>query len=207
MVQVKICGITRLQDALTAVEASAEALGFMFYAGSKRAITATDAAVIIRELPLSVRKVGVFVDADPLEIRRTIDLTGIDTLQFHGHESPEVCGQFKGVQQVWKAFRIESSHSLKSLSQYADVDAWLLDSFVPGALGGTGATFNWTLAAEARSLGKPIILAGGLTPENVAQAVHQVRPFAVDVSSGVESEPGHKDPDRVRAFINAARQA
>jgi len=206
MTQIKICGITRLEDALGAVEAGADALGFMFYPASKRAITTGAAGAIIRELPGSIRKVGVFVDADPTEVRRTVEHTGIDTLQFHGHESPEICRQSESI-NVWKAFRVRSRASLILLRDYMDADAWLLDSYVPGEMGGTGATFNWELAAEARSMGRPIILAGGLTPENVGEAVRQVRPFAVDVSSGVESAPGQKDPDRVRAFIAAARES
>jgi phosphoribosylanthranilate isomerase len=206
MIRVKICGITRLKDALAAVEAGADALGFMFYPASKRLISTQAAGAIIRELPHSIRKVGVFVDADPDEVWRTAELSGIDTLQFHGRESPDICRQF-GSSELWKAFRIQSRESLTLLRDYMDVDAWLLDSYVPGEPGGTGASFNWEIATEARSMGRPIVLAGGLTPENVGEAVRQVQPFAVDVSSGVESAPGQKDPDRIRAFIAAAKAA
>lgn len=206
MTRIKICGITRREDALAAVEAGADALGFMFYRASKRAITPEASAVIVRELPDSVRKVGVFVDADPSEIRRTVEVSGIDTLQFHGAESPQFCRQFQPL-SIWKAFRIRSRASLEILSGFREVDAWLLDSYVAGEMGGTGLTFNWSLAAEANTQGRPIILAGGLTPENVGAAVRQVRPFAVDVSSGVETAPGVKDPKRIRAFVAAARLA
>jgi phosphoribosylanthranilate isomerase len=201
-VKVKICGITRCEDALTAVEAGADALGFMFYQASPRFITHERTAEIIRALPPFVAKVGVFVDATEDAIRRAVTECGLDTLQFHGTESPEFCRKFE--LKVMKAFRIKDSASLKALPAY-DREAWLLDSFVPGQPGGTGATFNWDLAAQAKALGGPIILAGGLTPENVAEAVRRVRPYGVDVSSGVESEPSKKDTEKVWSFVQAAK--
>jgi len=201
--RIKICGITHDGDARVAVEAGADALGFMFYESSSRHITPAAAAEIIRELPPLVARVGVFVDATEDYIRQVIAVCGLDTVQLHGSESPEFCRRFGGLKVV-KAFRVVDLDSLQALPTYG-TSAWLLDSYVPGKAGGTGAKFNWNLAIEAKKLGRPIILAGGLTPQNVTQAVQQVRPFAVDVSSGVESSPGRKDPQKVRDFIAAAR--
>lgn len=202
--KVKICGLTRLPDALAAVEAGADALGFMFFAGSKRNIAPATAAQIIRALPPFVAKVGVFVNASAETVRATIAECGLDTLQFHGEETPEFCRQFAPLKVV-KAFRIQNADSLKPLPEYA-VDAWLLDSYVAGQRGGTGEKFNWDLAAQAKELGRPVILAGGLTPENVADAVQQVWPYGVDVSSGVESAPGQKDAGLVRRFVEIVRE-
>lgn len=203
LTKVKICGITRLPDALAAVEAGADALGFMFYEGSKRNIAPTAAAQIIRALPPFIAKVGVFVNASAEAVRAVVAECGIDTLQFHGEETPEFCRQFAPLKVV-KAFRIQNAASLQPLPDYG-VDAWLLDSYVAGQRGGTGERFNWDLACAAKELGRPVILAGGLTPENVADAVHQVWPFGVDVSSGVESAPGQKDAELVRSFIKNVR--
>jgi len=205
-VKVKICGLTRCDDAGAAAEAGADALGFMFYEPSPRHVTCAQAAEIIRGLPPFVAKVGVFVDPTEELVHRAVAECGLDTLQFHGHEPPKFCRKF-GL-KVIKAFRIRDLDSLQSLPAYAtDADAWLLDRFVPGQPGGTGARFNWDLALEAKKLGRPIVLAGGLTPENVGEAVRQVRPFAVDVSSGVEAAPGQKDLRKMRAFIGAAKGA
>jgi phosphoribosylanthranilate isomerase len=201
-VKVKICGITNAPDALAAAAAGADALGFMFYDASPRHITLGAAAEIIRQLPPSVVKVGVFVNASTDRVVRAIGECGLNLLQFHGDETPEYCVQF-GVMSM-KAFRIRDADSLRTLPEYA-TDAWLLDAYVADNPGGTGETFNWDLAVEARKLGRPIFLAGGLTPENVAEAVRKVQPYAVDVSSGVESAPGKKDPDKIRRFIAAAR--
>ena len=201
---VKICGITRPGDALAAVAAGAGALGFMFYRGSPRAITFSAAADIIRRLPPHVRRVGVFVNPTETEVRQALDHAGIDTLQFHGEESPEFCARFAPVAR-WKAFRVRDRSSLDPLPAYLHLDAWLLDSFVPGQHGGSGTSFRWELAIEAKTAGRPIVLAGGLTPGNVADAVRTVAPFAVDVASGVESAPGIKDLEKLRDFIRAAR--
>ena len=205
IVQVKICGLTNVTDAVAAAEAGADALGFMFFAGSKRNITFADAAAIIRELPAFVSKVGVFVNAPADEIRRAVDVTGIDALQLHGEETPDFCAQFAPLRVV-KAFRIRDRDSLQECLQYP-AHAWLLDSFVDGAHGGTGVTADWNLAAEAVQLHHRVILAGGLRVATVADAMRRVRPFGVDVSSGVESAPGKKDPEKIRAFIAAARGA
>jgi phosphoribosylanthranilate isomerase len=201
-VKVKICGITNASDALAAAEAGADALGFMFYAKSPRHISVPQAAEIIRELSPFVIKVGVFVDASEDLVMRAIGDCGLNLLQFHGNETPEYCMQF-GLMNM-KAFRIRDAESLKSLADYP-TDAWLLDAFVADKLGGTGERFNWDLAIEAKKAGRPIFLAGGLTPSNVAEAVAKVQPYAVDVSSGVEAEPGKKDHAKVREFIKAAK--
>jgi phosphoribosylanthranilate isomerase len=202
--KIKICGITNSADAQVAIEAGAHALGFMFFKESARHVSSENARAIIREVPPFVSKVGVFVNATRDEVKRVIEETGIDTLQFHGEEPPEACRNF-GLKTI-KAFRIQGKDMLALMPRY-DVDAWLLDAFVPGQRGGTGKTFNWDLAVHALSLGTPIILAGGLTPENIAQAVTTVQPFGVDVSSGVESAPGKKDAIRVQQFIERARGA
>jgi phosphoribosylanthranilate isomerase len=203
-VKVKICGIMNVEDALTAVDAGADALGFMFYASSPRCVTRETAAQIVHQLPPFVAKVGVFVNATSEEVRQAIADCGLDTLQFHGEESPEFCRQ-SGL-KVLKAFRVQGPETLKVLSHYSEM-TWLLDSFVAGTRGGTGNTFNWDIATQAVKMRGRVILAGGLTPENVAEAVQKVRPYGVDVSSGVESAPGRKDAARVRAFIAAAKSA
>lgn len=200
--KIKICGITRAEDAEAAVEAGADAVGFMFFEGSSRYVTPETARTIISYLPPFVAKVGVFVNAARDTITRTIQETGIDTLQFHGEEPPEACRGF-GLKTI-KAFRVQGKDMLALMPRY-DVDAWLLDSFVTGQRGGTGVTFNWELAVHACSLGTPVILAGGLNPDNIDRAVQQVQPFGVDVSSGVESAPGKKDAALIAAFIQRAR--
>jgi phosphoribosylanthranilate isomerase len=149
-------------------------------------------------------RVGVFVNAPREKVARAINECGLSLLQFHGDEPPEYCLQF-GLMSM-KAFRMRDAGSLRELPKYS-TEAWLLDAYTAETRGGTGATFNWELAVEARKLGKPVFLAGGLTPENVADAVRRVRPFGVDVASGVESAPGKKDPAKVTAFIKAVRSA
>lgn len=202
--RVKICGVTCVEDALAAVDAGADALGFMFYPPSPRFLRIDQAAAIARELPPFVSRVGVFVDASPERVQEAIVAAGLDTLQFHGKESPEYCRGFVG-RRIVKAFRMQNPASLQALENYRGM-AWLLDSYVAGAFGGTGQTFNWDLACEAVRRGGTVILAGGLTADNVGRAVAAVRPFAVDVSSGVESEPGRKDPAKMREFVRLARE-
>ncbi len=201
-VKVKICGNTNLADALAAVEAGADALGFIFYDRSPRHILVSDAAEIVRQLPPFVMKVGVFVNPPEELVLRATAECGLNLLQFHGDEAPGFCTQF-GLMSM-KAFRVRDAESLKALADYP-TDAWLLDAWSPKATGGTGETFDWALAAEAVKLGRPVFLAGGLTPENVAEAIRVVQPFGVDVASGVESVPGRKDHARLRAFIQAVR--
>ncbi len=203
-VTVKICGITNIDDARHALHAGADALGFVFHEQSPRFLELAEAAQLTAQLPAGVSRVGVFVDPEPALVLAAIARCGLNILQFHGQETPEFCVQF-GIMTM-KAFRIKDATSLEQLPHYR-TDAWLLDSFVPGAAGGTGTQFNWELAREANLLGKPIFLAGGLTAENVADAIERVRPFGVDVSSGVESAPGRKDEAKMRAFVAAARSA
>jgi phosphoribosylanthranilate isomerase len=204
MIHVKICGITRAEDAQAAIDADADALGFVFYPPSPRCVTPEQAEHIIRELPPFVITVGLFVDA-PLETVNDIAAwCRLDRIQLHGHEPPDFCSRVK--QPVIKAFRIRNAESLTSLPNYR-VAAYLLDAYVEGALpGGTGASFAWELAAQAKPYG-PVILAGGLTPENVEAAVTQIRPYGVDVSTGVERAPGFKDQRKVRDFIARAKAA
>jgi phosphoribosylanthranilate isomerase len=202
-VRVKTCGMTNLADAMAAVAAGADALGFIFYERSPRAVPMSTAAEIIRALPPFITSVGVFVDAPAPEIVQAIAGCRLDAIQLHGNETPEFCAQFAGVKVV-KAFRMENEASLAELPRYS-TSAWLLDTYHAGQHGGTGKRFDWTLAQKAVQLGRPVILAGGLTPDNVREAVRSVRPYAVDVSSGVESSPGKKDHARVQAFIRQAK--
>lgn len=202
--RIKICGITSVTDGVAAAEAGADMIGLMFYERSPRNISIATATEISRALSPFIVKVGVFVNPTEDAVLRAIGECGVTLLQFHGEETPEFCAQF-GVMSM-KAFRVRDAASLDALPNYA-TDAYLLDAYSPDAHGGTGAKFNWDLAIEAKKHGKPIFLAGGLTAENVTEAVRKVEPFGVDVSSGVESAPGKKDHAKVRAFIQAARNA
>jgi phosphoribosylanthranilate isomerase len=201
---VKICGITNLSDAQAAIEAGADALGFVFYEKSPRHMAIPACTEISKQLPSTVMRVGVFVNALKATVESAAGECGLTLLQFHGNEQPEYCTQF-GLMSM-KAFRIRDAETLKELRKFP-TSAWLLDAFSPKAVGGSGEKFNWDWAVEARKFGKPIFLAGGLTPENVAEAIRKVRPFGVDVSSGVEISPGKKDHTKMRAFINAAKNA
>jgi phosphoribosylanthranilate isomerase len=202
MVKVKICGITNREDALAAVTAGADALGFVFHPLSPRHISTENAAEIIRTLPPFIQSVGLFVDQELAVVNDTADRCGLDIVQLHGDETPEYCGAVR--RRVIKAFRVRDITTLDSLLRY-DVSGCLLDAWSPAAHGGTGQTFNWDIAAEAVKLGHRIILAGGLTPANVSEAVRLVRPYGVDTSSGVESAPGLKDAAKIRLFIEQAK--
>src|SRR5262245_63475658 len=201
-VKVKIFCITNEADAMAAIEAGADLLGLVFYEQSPRFLSVAAAAKLSRQLPGFTVKTGVFVNAPEDLVVRAIGECGLNLLQFHGDEPPEYCLQF-GLMSM-KAFRIRDAQSLEALSQYR-TDAWLLDAYSADQSGGTGKQFNWDFAVEAQKLGRLIFLAGGLTPENVAEAVQKVQPYGVDVSSGVESAPGRKDHGKVRAFIQAAK--
>jgi phosphoribosylanthranilate isomerase len=203
-VRVKICGITNLADAQVAVEAGADALGFNFYEKSPRFVSLKTAAEISRSLPPFTLRVGVFVNPSEELVRQAVGECSLNLLQFHGDEPPEFCTQF-GLMSM-KAFRVRDAGSLKELPRY-QTDAWLLDAYVSDTFGGSGEKFNWHLAVDVQKLGKPVFLAGGLTPENVVEAIQQVQPFGVDVSSGVESSPGRKDRAKVLAFINSAKSS
>jgi phosphoribosylanthranilate isomerase len=198
-VRVKICGITNLEDALAAVEAGADALGFIF-APSPRQVSPEQAAAIIRELPPFITTVGLVVDQDPLPI---LQLCPVDIVQFHGSEPPEAVAAVPC--RSLKAFRVREAAHLEPLPLYEAASAFLLDAYVPGVAGGTGQQFPWRLALDAKRFGKPVIVAGGLTPENVALCVETTQPYGVDVSSGVEVSPGKKDHWKVREFIAAVR--
>lgn len=202
LVKVKICGITNLDDALMAVDAGADALGFVFFGASPRHIFCEQASQIIHHLPPFIQTVGLFVNESLTKVNDTTDRCGLDIVQLHGEEPPGFCAAVR--RRVIKVLRIKDSSSLEPISDYR-VSAFLLDAWSPSAHGGTGQTFNWDLAASAAE-SERIILAGGLTPENVADAIRQVRPYAVDVSSGVEAAPGRKDPARVREFIRRAKE-
>ena len=202
-VRVKICGITAADDALHAAACGADALGFVFYTGSPRCVTPAAAAAICAGLPPFVSRVGLFVNEDPERIRAVADECGLDVVQLHGDEPAQDCVRLS--RRVVKALRVRDVASLAGHEQYA-VSALLLDAWDADRFGGTGASFNWELATGiARQ--RPVILAGGLTPDNVAEAIRQVRPYGVDVSSGVERAPGRKDPEKVARFIRMAKEA
>lgn len=183
--------------------AGADALGFVFFRKSPRNIDPDDARDIIRQLPPFVQTVGLFVNEEAVVVNAMADRCGLDIVQLHGDEAPDYCGMIN--RRVVKAFRVKDVVSLGALRDYR-VAGYLLDAWSRDAYGGTGHTFDWDLARDAVSCG-PLVLAGGLTPSNVAEAVHRVRPYAVDVSSGVESSPGQKDPVKVREFIRMAKEA
>jgi phosphoribosylanthranilate isomerase len=204
MVRIKICGITNLEDARLAADLGAQALGFNFYPLSPRKVDPEAARAIIAQLPPLVLSVGVFVDEDAGVVRDLAARVGLDWVQLHGQESPEYCRSLG--RRVIKAFRIKDAASLAFLAVYQGAaQALLLDTYRTGQVGGTGETFDWQLARRAHEYGR-IILAGGLTPENVAQAIRVAQPQAVDVASGVEAAPGKKDPEKLRNFIAAVRR-
>ena len=201
---VKICGITSVEDALAAARAGAHAVGLVFYAPSPRCVAPAKAAEIIRALPPFVTTVGLFVDPREEEVRATLAKAPVQLLQFHGSEAPAFCRLFgrpyvKGVRMKPEVDLIQYARD------YHDAKALLLDAYVEGMHGGSGAAFDWTLIP--RGLPLPVILSGGLTPRNVADAVRSVRPSAVDVSSGVESAKGVKDAQKIAAFIKGVRSA
>jgi phosphoribosylanthranilate isomerase len=201
--RVKICGITNVHDALAAADCGADAVGFVLYPSSPRYIDVKTVKNIIVQLPPFVTTVGVFADTKEEEIRSTVEECGLDVMQLQGDEPADFCRRLGG--RVIKAIRIRDKFSLNRMIPYK-VRAFVLDTYREGQLGGTGETFDWDLAVEAKKFGK-IILAGGLTPENIRQAIEQVRPYGVDVSSGVEERLGKKDLSRLKRFIETAKQA
>lgn len=203
-VRSKICGITRVEDALAAAEAGADAIGLVFYAKSPRAVNVQQAREIIAALPPFVTTVGLFVNASRCELNEILEAVPLDLLQFHGDETPADC---EGYNRPWiKALRVRPGDDLEAACKlYARASGILLDTYVAGVPGGTGEAFDWALVPE--HLSKPIILAGGLSPANVGAAIAQVRPWAVDVSGGVEQAKGIKEPARIQAFLAAVRQA
>jgi phosphoribosylanthranilate isomerase len=202
LVRSKICGITRIEDALAAVEAGADAIGLVFYAKSPRAVSIEQAAAILQALPPFVTTVGLFVDMPRDELQHLLQRLPLDLLQFHGDESPADCEGYG--RPYIKALRVRPGEDVSAtMAPYEGARGILLDTFVDGVPGGTGASFDWSLVPE--DAGKPVILAGGLDAGNVAAAIRQVRPYAVDVSGGVEASKGIKDAGKIRAFIQAVQ--
>jgi len=200
--RVKFCGITRPGDAGQAVAAGADAIGLVFHEPSPRNLEADQAALIAAGVPAFVTRVGLFVDPDPARVRSVLDRVGLDLLQFHGNEPAEFCRQFG--RPYLKAIRMRPGlDPLAEMAAWPDAAGILLDAWRPDAEGGTGERFDWDRAPAERL--RPLVLAGGLTPDNVAEAIRRVRPYAVDVSTGVESAPGIKDPQRMAAFMRGVR--
>ena len=209
MVRVKVCGITNLKDALLSIEAGADALGFIIYPGSKRFIKAKEVRRITSSLPPFVSKVGVFVNEDPRDVLEILSYAHLDLAQLHGEESPEDC-EYVGAHRVIKVFRLKSEEEVEKIEPYVGkVRAILLDTYDTKVYGGTGKPFDWRIALKVKERfpGLPLILSGGLNPENVSEAVKTVSPFAVDVCSGVEREPGVKEPEKVMEFVKRAKCA
>jgi phosphoribosylanthranilate isomerase len=203
MVKVKICGITSIDDALHAVACGADALGLVFYAKSPRMVSPDQARQIVASLPPLVTIVGLFVNEAPEKIREVVDFCGLDVIQLHGDEGPDQC--LYPPHRVLKALRVKGEQSLVGLDDY-QVSALLLDAWRADSYGGTGHVCDWQLAAQVAAR-RRVILAGGLTSENITEAIRLVRPYGVDVSSGVESALGRKDPDRVASFIRNSKSA
>lgn len=205
MVKIKICGITSAEDAALAVTAGADAVGFVFYRNSPRFIEPAAVRAIVAGLPPFVLPVGVFVNEDAAAVRQLMDECGLALAQLHGDETASYCQNLG--RPALKALRLRDRGTFLALAEFqrrTNVRGFLIDTFSDQAYGGTGQTVDWILAAEA-ARSAPIILAGGLTPANVSDAIQRVRPYGVDVSSGVEARPGKKDPVKVKAFIDAAR--
>ena len=202
-VKVKVCGMTSLKDALNAVEGGADAVGFIFYKKSPRSVTMKLVREIVLKLPPFIDTVGVFVDETAEQINKIADYCNLDMVQLHGDESPTFCKRMR--RRVIKAFRVKDMGSVKKLSKF-QVSGFILDTFSESLHGGTGKVFDWNLALPAKKFG-PVIMAGGLTPNNVRQAIQRVRPYGVDVCSGVESEPGIKDLLKVKEFVYNIRNA
>ncbi|MCH2605473.1 MAG: phosphoribosylanthranilate isomerase [Nitrospinales bacterium] len=196
-VKVKICGMTNLKDVKVAVDGGVDAVGFIFYKKSPRSVTMQAVREIVLELPPFVDSVGVFVNETAEQINKIADHCKLDRVQLHGDESPAFCKKIR--RRVIKAIRVKDIQSLKKLSDYP-VSSFLLDTFSEDQYGGTGKVFDWNLAYPAKKYG-PIILAGGLTPINVHQAIQRIQPYGVDVCSGVESQPGIKDHKKMKAFL------
>jgi phosphoribosylanthranilate isomerase len=201
MVRVKICGISDIPTALAAAEAGADAIGFVF-APSRRRVTLEQARLIVDALPPFITTVGVFVDSDAAAVLHHVETCGLDVVQLHGSETPEFCAALG--RTVIKAIRVKDATSLAALDRYR-VSAFVLDSYDPEVAGGTGRSFNWDLAAQVNGQHR-VILSGGLTPENVGEAIARVHPYGVDVSSGVETD-GRKDQVKIREFITRARSS
>jgi phosphoribosylanthranilate isomerase len=214
MVKIKVCGITNFKDASSAVALGADFLGFIFHKDSPRNVSVKAAAEIIKKLPLVFQSVGVFVDEAPDVIVKTVKKCGLNAIQLHGSETPEFCSSLRdaltaaGLSSVKliKAFKVKEAVAPKQIVSYAGVVNFiLLDTYSAEAEGGTGAVFDWDAAVDAKKYGIAMFFAGGLTPENVVEAVEKVQPFAVDVSSGVERLQRRKDFDKLKRFISCLK--
>lgn len=203
-VRTKVCGITRLEDLQFVIDAGADAVGLVFYPKSKRYVDLDLAAELVANVPAFVTVTGLFVDETPENIQNILETVSLDLLQFHGNESPEYCQQFK--KPYIKAVRVQAGMDLvQYATNFKGARGLLLDAFVDGVPGGTGHTFDWSLIPDELSL--PLILSGGLNPNNVKAAIQAVKPYAVDVSSGVEVRPGIKDAQKIQDFIKGVRNA
>lgn len=203
MVRVKVCGITNLDDALAAIELGAHALGFIFVPSSPRHVTTEEAAHIISQLPPFVTKVGVFADAPMEQLKEFMNACPLDLIQLHGEESPAYCTAL--FPRAIKAFRVKDEGILSLISNY-QASAYLLDTFDTAMLGGTGQRFDWRIAQKAVASGRLIILSGGLNPDNIQEAITMVRPYGVDVSSGIETRPGKKALHKMQQFFSRLRE-
>jgi len=201
--RVKICGITRMEDAQLAVELGASALGFIFYSGSPRFIAPADAAIIMSQLPRSIQKIAVFVSPSLQEVREQLERSGADIAQIHGEHSPEL-NQLGGRRLIY-ALPVHPTFDPSTIAHYRFAEAVLLDTYSREQHGGTGETFNWEVAVEAKKHGR-IILAGGLNPNNIRSAIEQVNPWMLDVNSGVESEPGIKDHLKLKQLFDNIKE-
>ena len=201
MTRVKFCGFTHQDDVIHAVSLGVDALGFVFYAPSSRYVAPEQAKTLMRAVPAFVTRVGLFVDEEAETVQRTFEIARLNLIQYHGDESPEFCDDV-GLPYI-KAFRVQEGMNLRSeIDRYPNASGFLLDAYVKGQPGGTGERFDWELIPQSHA---PIILAGGLTPDNAKDAIDQVAPWALDVSGGIEIKPGRKDPDKMARFMDACR--
>lgn len=206
MIKVKICGITNLEDAHVAIEAGCDALGFIF-ADSLRKVNIENASYILKSIPPFISCAGIFANQSISFVKEVLKNCPFDTLQFHGEENPQILLQFKPQKKIIKTIRIKDVNSLDDLQNYKEVDAFLLDTYSKDKLGGTGKVFDWNITQEAKKLNKPLILSGGLNPDNVKEAIRKVKPYAVDACSGVEITPGKKSKVLLEEFIIKVNEA
>ena len=201
MIRVKFCGFTHQDDVAQAVALGADALGFVFYGPSSRYVSPAHAQTLTRSVPAFVTRVGLFVNEEAETVQRIFEIARLNLIQYHGEESPEFCDAV-GIPYI-KAFRMRKGMDLRTeMDRYPNASGFLLDAYVKGQPGGTGEGFDWELIPQSHA---PIILAGGLTPDNAKDAIDQVAPWALDVSGGIETKPGRKDPDKMARFMNACR--
>jgi len=201
MTRVKFCGFTHQDDVAQAVALGADALGFVFYGPSSRYVSPEHAQTLTRSVPAFVTRVGLFVNEEAETVQRIFEIARLNLIQYHGEESPEFCDAI-GLPYI-KAFRVRKGMDLRTeMDRYQNASGFLLDAYVKGQPGGTGERFDWELIPQSHA---PIILAGGLTPDNAKDAIDQVAPWALDVSGGIETKPGRKDPDKMARFMNACR--